>query len=75
MTCSRAWAALTGTYQGLEARPTSPVMGTFRTRAWSELLRPLAIGTLRESLSVGSMYRMVARIRSAISSSGSQFPS
>ena len=28
-----------------------------------------------ESLSVRSMYRMVARIRSAISSSGSQFPS
>ena len=34
MTCSCAWAALTGTYQGLEARPTSPVMGTFRTRFW-----------------------------------------
>ena len=34
VTCSCAWAALTGTYQGLEARPMSPVMGVFRTRSW-----------------------------------------
>ena len=62
-------AVLAGTYQGFEARPTSPVMGTFRTKSCRELLGPLAIITLR------SMYRVVARIRAAISCSGSQFPS
>ena len=42
-------AVLAGTYQGLEARPTSPVMGTFRTRSCTELIGPLAIITLRKA--------------------------
>ena len=49
-------AVLACTYQGLEAPPTSPVMGTFRTRSCTELLGPLVIITLRKASTTNFSY-------------------